>query len=226
MRSKLSSTRFAAAARAARPAATLVGFVGVFHLLLVAVRVLKYGELSGRYVAILAVLTIPWAAEGFVHLVRLAIARSSDPSRLKYIPIWASGLMIALFPLVFYGVRPINPGRLMLREAGTWLRNESSRGDVILADANNLSQVRYYADRLYPRRNDWEQLDRDSDDVKRREAIERIRPRWIVAMIDEPHNKVDAKALAKALCEQLLGYEVAEVFDTDARPVIVLRRAP
>lgn len=211
--------------KAARPVALLCGIAATMQLLLVAARVLKYGELSSRYMLVPIALTIPWAAAGFVHLVGLVILRSSDDSRYKFIPIWASGLMFALFPLIYYGVMPINAGRLALREAGCWLRQSASEGDVILADDQNLAQVQYYADRIYPKAAKWDRLARDAGEAARDEAIGRIRPKWFVTMIDQPNEPVDADARAAALCDALPGYAVARVFDDDARPVIVLVRS-
>ncbi len=210
--------------RAARPFALLCGIAATIQLLLVAARVLKYGELSSRYMLVPIALTIPWAAAGFVHLVGLAILQSSDSSRYKFIPIWASGLMIALFPLIYYGVMPINAGRMALREAGCWLRQSASEGDVILADDQNLAQVQYYADRIYPNAAKWDRLARDAGEAARDEAIGRIRPKWFVTMVDQPDEPVDANVLAAALCDAMPGYAVARVFDDEARPVIVLVR--
>lgn len=212
--------------RGARPLALLCGLVAVFQLLLVAARVLKYGELSSRYMLVPIALTIPWAAAAFVHLVRLAVLRSTDTSRYKYIPIWATGLMLALFPMIYYAIRPINDGRQALRAAGCWLRDAVVKEDVILADDQNLSQVQYYADRIYPVASRWQQIERDAGEAARLESIRRIRPPWFVTMIDKPDEPVDADARAAALCEALPGYVLARVLENDTRPVIVLRRGP
>ncbi|MCA9255958.1 MAG: glycosyltransferase family 39 protein, partial [Phycisphaerales bacterium] len=133
---------------AARPLATLCGLIAIFQLLLVAARVLKYGELSSRYMLTAIALTIPWAAAAFVHLIRLAVVRSRNPSHGRAMTIWAMGWLLALAPMAGYGFRPVNAGRLTLREAGCWLRETAAPDDVILADDLNLSQAQYYADRI------------------------------------------------------------------------------
>lgn len=210
--------------RGARPLAWLCGLAATFQLVLVAARVLKYGELSSRYMLVPIALTIPWAASAFVHLVQAAIRQSSDTSRYKFIPIWATGLMLAIFPLLYYATRPINAGRLTLREAGEWLRSAATPDAIILADDQNLQQVRYYANRNYPNEAKWERLQRDAGAAARDEAINRIQPAWFVTMIDKPDEATDAKALAADLCRSLTGYEIANVFENDARPVIILKR--
>ena len=168
--------------RAARPAAWLIGLIGVVHLALVAARVLKYGELSGRYMVILAAVTIPWSAAALVYLVQLAILKAREPSPYRYIPIWATALMLTVFPLVFYGIQPVNAERMSLRQAGVWLRERAAAQDVILAADDNLTQVQYYANHIYPRRSGWEQFTGPETAADRAAAIERIGPRWIVAM--------------------------------------------
>lgn len=211
--------------RATRLPTMLIGLVGAFHLMLVAARVLKYGELSGRYMAILAALTIPWAAAGFVYLVQLAIARSRDDSRYKFIPIWATGLMLAIFPLIYYGIQPINPARATLRAAGTWLCANASGDDVILADAENLAQVQFYAGHIYPHRKGWEKLERNADAATRREAIERIKPRWFVGMIDDDDEQNDAKQIAAEFVESFPAYETTQIFAGEhQRPVVIWKR--
>ncbi len=209
---------------AARPLATLCALIAIFQLLLVAARVLKYGELSSRYMLTAIALTIPWAAAGFVHLIRLAVVRSKNPSHRKAMFIWATGWVLALAPMVVYGFRPINAGRLTLREAGCWLRETAAPDDVILADDLNLSQAQYYADRIYPDAARWDRLARNAGDAARLEAIRRIRPAWFITMIDEPKERPNARAYAEKLARGLSGYDIARVFDDDARPVIVFRR--
>ncbi len=134
-----------------RLCAWLIGW----HLLLVIARVSMHGELSTRYLVIPAALTIPWAAAGFVGLIRVLAARQ-NPANPNCVRLYLiAGFVLVAAPMVPYLLRPINSTRMPYREAGLWLAERAAADDVIIASDVDLKQAQFYAGRMYPNDEKW-----------------------------------------------------------------------
>jgi len=126
-----------------------------WHLLLVLARVSMHGELSTRYLVIPAALTIPWAAEGYVALVRYLATRTTATQPRNVAQFLIVGMVLVAAPMVPYLMRPINSTRLPYREAGLWLAQHAAADEVIIASDVDLKQAQFYAGRMYPNNDNW-----------------------------------------------------------------------
>lgn len=182
--------------KSAPPAEThgrrLVATAAVLHVLLVVVRAQVYGDTSDRYVVIPVALSIPWAASGWLSLLRLAGRRVAARRRM-----YAAILLAPLVPMAIYLVRPVYPGKEPLRLAGLWLRAHADRGDRILAH-EHLEQIMFYADRSYPART-WIKCARRNNANRLAEIIAREQPAWFVDAEDSHRDELDERAHFAAL---------------------------
>lgn len=168
------------APRSERRGWRLVAFAAAAQVCLLQVRAAVYGELSTRYVAILVALSLPWAASGW-----LTIIRRVGGHRLGV----AAAVVVPLAPLCVYLARPVY-GKEHYRTAGRWIREHAQAGDRVLAH-ENLEQVMYYADRTYPS-STW---------IKsvRADGVEQVAAR-IAA--DSPAWFVDAEATHRGMLDE------------------------
>lgn len=168
------------APRAERRGRRLVAWAVVAQVLLLQARAAIYGELSSRYVAIPLALSLPWAASGWLTLIRRA-----RPHRLAA----TAAIVVPILPLAFYLARPVYGGKAHYRTAGIWLREHADPHDQILAH-ENLEQALYYADRTYPATT-WSKTVR-ADGVEQVAArIASDHPSWFVDAEDSHRDQLD-----------------------------------
>jgi 4-amino-4-deoxy-L-arabinose transferase-like glycosyltransferase len=147
----------------------------VLHAALLQARASVYGEVSDRYVVIPAALCMPWAASGWLAMLRFVQQRAS---RARGLAALCVALIVPMAPLILYVARPVYGGKEHYRRAGQWLRLNAAGGDRVLAH-EHLEQILYYAGRTYPATT-WIRCGR-GDDLKRLEAVvARDRPQWFV----------------------------------------------
>jgi len=133
----------------------LCAWLIAWHLLLVLARVSMHGELSTRYLVIPAALTIPWAAAGYVALMRYLATRRTIGQPRNVARFLVVGMVFVAAPMVPYLLRPINSTRLPYREAGLWLAQHTAADEVIIASDVDLKQAQFYAGRMYPDDENW-----------------------------------------------------------------------
>ncbi len=171
------------APRAERRGRRLVVLAVIAQLLLLQTRAAIYGELSARYVAIPLALTLPWAASGWLTLIRRV-----RPNRAAK----AAAIVIPVLPLAFYLTRPVYGGKAHYRAAGIWLRQHSKPEDLILAH-ENLEQAMFYADRTYPAAT-WSKSVRADGIEQIAGRIAAEHPAWFVDAEDTHRGLLDEGA--------------------------------
>jgi len=160
----------------------LVAMAAAIEAILLIGRSEGYGEYSARYVVILVALCVPWAAGGWLALMRRATRRI------------ALGIVV-LVPLCVMGaylVRPVYAGKEQLRLAGQWLGGHAGAGERVLAH-EQLEQIMFYAGRTYPDRT-WVRCDRSDDAARLKAIISRKRPAWFVDAEDSHRGELDERA--------------------------------
>lgn len=155
--------------------------------------------LSSRYVAPLAMLSLPWVCEGMQYLDQRYL---SSRSRLAVI------LVAAL--LALSGVISTSAGKGYLKEAGHWVGSRHAPGEKVYF---NDQQVRFYAGFGYPRYGIEESLD----------EVLRELPYWSVLVLH-----VESESFSKKLEERLSGSGFSRVkrfSNEEGKDVLILDRS-
>ncbi len=196
----------------------LVMIAALLQILAAQARGMQYGIISDRYLLILAGLSIPWSASGLWAISRFvgerylqgreAIGRSDVARRSLTV-----AALIAIAPMAYYDLVPAPSGARWEREAGAWIAEHATKGDVVVA-AHQRSPVSFYAglERQWPV---GEGIDR---------ALSRASAAWVV---DDPTmNRMtgDEKALLAECRERMSELEPSRIWEADGeRPVKVYR---
>ena len=137
------------APRAESTGRRLVIVTVLLHLLAVQLRVKSYGEISSRYLVVPFILSVPWAATGFITFLSLLSYRIDPTKPGRLVALLLGGGFAVLFPLFYYATLPIHDGKQPLRTAGQWLYENADHDDIVLAH-DRLEQSLFYADRTFP----------------------------------------------------------------------------
>ncbi|HWL94581.1 MAG TPA: glycosyltransferase family 39 protein [Phycisphaerae bacterium] len=161
------------------------------YVVLVQIRATIYGELSERYAAVAAALTLPWAAAGWLAIIEELPPMLVNASRHLRAPLGFLVVMVPVTPLILYATRPVYDGKDHYREAGAALRQMAAPGDLVLVH-EHLEQVMFYADRTHPAKT-WIKS-RRADSGRRIERLLGKKPAWYVDAEGSRRGEIDEAA--------------------------------
>lgn len=118
----------------------LVVLAALLQIIAAQARGMQFGIISDRYLLIPAGLSIPWSAAGLLAITR-ALAARFGRSMDRILPIAA---LIGVVPMAIYDLMPTSKGTRWEREAGAWIADHATKGDVVVA-AHQRSPVAFYA---------------------------------------------------------------------------------